>query len=36
MKKLWLTINILLCFLLLLNPAVTSGEYQNILKMEEL
>ncbi|MFB3165571.1 hypothetical protein P5G62_000260 [Neobacillus sp. 179-C4.2 HS] len=36
MKKLWLSINILLCFLLILNPAVTSGEYQNILKMEEL
>lgn len=37
MKKLLLTINILLCYLLLLNPAIISGEEnQNILTMEEL
>ncbi|MEH7492350.1 hypothetical protein [Neobacillus niacini] len=37
MKKLLLSIHILLCFLLLLNPSVTAGEEsRNILTMEEL
>ena len=37
MKKLLLTINILLCFLLLVNPSITAGEEnQNILTIEEL
>ncbi|MDQ1001150.1 hypothetical protein QFZ28_001550 [Neobacillus niacini] len=37
MKKLLLSINIMLCFLLLLNPAMIAGEEnQNILTMEEL
>jgi hypothetical protein len=37
MKKLLFNINIFLCLLLLLNPAITAGEEnQNILSMEEL
>lgn len=37
MKKLLLNINIILCFLLLINPSITAGEeIQDILTMEEL